>query len=459
MKQTKFLSGIVLVATLLMAACSPAGSANAVSKLQALASEAQAAMATKVPTAPITNAAAQSAPQAPVALAPTQPAPTATPAALIPVTSSNPVPANAMLLAFEGTMEQVYNQVNPSVVNIQVESGTAGLSTGNNNPLGQSQGVQEALGSGFVWDMRGHIVTNNHVVEGADKITVTFASGTTVTAKVVGADPNADLAVIQVSAAAGELHPVTLADSTQVKVGELAIAIGNPFGLSGTMTEGIVSALSRSLPVQSQNNNNNDPFSSQNGQSSGATYSIPDIIQTDAAINPGNSGGVLVNDQGQVLGVTAAIQSSSNSNSGIGFVIPSAIVNRVVPSLIKTGTYKHPYIGITGTSLDSDLNAAMNLKANQRGVLIIDVGSGTPAEQAGLRPSNNQAIVAGQTAPVGGDIITAVNGHAINSIDDLTSYLFDNTQVGQTVTLTILRQGHEQTVKVTLGALPSSTGQ
>jgi 2-alkenal reductase len=355
------------------------------------------------------------------------------------------VAANGLLAAYEGTLEQVYTQVNQSVVNLQVESSVSGASSRRGSPFGQ--GVQESLGSGFVWDSQGHIVTNNHVVEGASNISVNFASGATFSAELVGADPNADLAVLKVDAPAEELHPVTLADSTQVKVGQLAIAIGNPYGLSGTMTQGIISALARSLPVGEGNSNQ-----------LGGTYSIPDIIQTDAAINPGNSGGVLVDDQGRVIGVTTAIQSATNANSGIGFVIPSAIVNRVVTSIVSTGAYEHPYVGITGVSLTNDLALAMNLEASQKGILIIDVSSGTPAEQAGLRGSRNQTTISGQAVPVGGDVIIAADGQAIRRMEDLTSYLFNNTQVGQTVTLTLLRQGQEQTAEVTLGALPSSTG-
>jgi 2-alkenal reductase len=334
------------------------------------------------------------------------------------------------------------------VVNIQVETSVTGAGFGRGNPFGQGQGVQEALGSGFVWDTQGHIVTNNHVVEGASIINVTFASGATYSAKLVGADPNADLAVIKITAPAGELQPVSLADSTQVKVGQLAIAIGNPYGLSGTMTQGIISALSRTLPV-----------GQDNASQFGGTYSIPDIIQTDAAINPGNSGGVLVDDQGQVIGVTSAIQSSTNSNSGIGFVIPSAIVNRVVTSIVSTGAYQHPYMGITGATITNDMAAAMKLDANQKGVLVIDVASGTPAEKAGLRGSSSQATISGQAVPVGGDVITAVDGQPVQRMEDLTSYLFNNTQAGQTVTLTLLRQGNEKTAELTLGALPSSAGQ
>jgi serine protease Do len=362
--------------------------------------------------------------------------------------------ASGTLAAFQSTFEQIYTNVDPSVVNIQViQSGSASSSFQQlqpNNPFATppSQGGGEVLGSGFVWDSQGHIVTNNHVVAGAQSITVTFSDGTTVNAKVVGTDPNSDLAVLQVNAPASELHPVQMGDSNQVKVGEIAIAIGNPYGLSGTMTEGIVSALSRSLPVGLDNQ-----------QQAGPTYTIPDIIQTDAAINPGNSGGVLVDVQGQVIGVTAAIQSTVDANSGIGFVIPSSIVEKVVPALIQTGHYDHPWIGISGTTLTYDLAQAMNLNPDQQGVLVADVSPNSPAQKAGLQGGTQQTTVNGQPVVLGGDVITAIDGQAVNNFEDLSSYLINNTQAGQTVTLTILRQGKQQTVQLTLGVLPAQPGQ
>jgi serine protease Do len=245
------------------------------------------------------------------------------------------------------------------------------------------------------------------------------------------------------------LQPVQVADSTQVKVGELAVAIGNPFGLEGTMTLGIVSALGRSLPTES-------------ATTQGTTYTIPDVIQTDAPINPGNSGGVLVDDQGRVIGVTAAIESPVQANAGIGFAIPSAIVQKVVPVLIRDGQYAHPYIGISGTSLTSELAGAMDLEASQRGVLVVDVTSGSPAEKAGLRGSDNQVDIEGQQVRVGGDVIVAVDGspdgdrQTVNEFGDLVTYLARHTEVGQTITLTILRDGKEQTVDLTLAARPQS---
>jgi serine protease Do len=300
---------------------------------------------------------------------------------------------------------------------------------------------QRGSGSGFVWDEAGHIVTNNHVVEGTDKIEVTFADGTIVPATLVGANRDSDLAVIKVNVPAEELHLVRMGDSTQVKVGEIAVAIGNPFGLENTMTVGFISALGRSLPVES------------NG-SVGPTYRIPDIIQTDAPINPGNSGGVLANDQGEVIGVTAAIASPVQASAGIGFVIPSAIVQKVVPELIEKGHYAVPWLGISGTSLDPDLAQGMGLDAGQRGVLVVDVTPDGPADKAGLRGSDRSITIDGEDRRVGGDVIVAIGGQTVETFDDLIAYLFGSTKVGQQVTLSVLRDGHQQGVQVTLGERP-----
>ena len=367
----------------------------------------------------------------------------------------NPVaPADTGLLAaYEQTLTEIYEFVNPSVVNIRVVTSASNVLGGEGLPeipglpnipgLPEDGGLpfSQGLGSGFVWDEQGHIVTNNHVVENAEKIEVTFHDGTVAEAALVGADPDSDLAVIKVDMPDGQLLPVVMADSDQVKVGELGIAIGNPYGLDGTMTVGIISALGRVLASDLEN-------------LSGTSYSIPNIIQTDAPINPGNSGGVLVNDQGQVLGVTFAIESATGSSAGIGFVIPSAIVKRVVPSLIETGVYEHPYLGISGLSLTPDLAEAMNLDTDQRGALVATVVSGGPADEAGLLPSEDQVTVDGQSIGVGGDVITAFQGLPVKEMDDLISYLSSQGQVGQEVTLTILRNGQEQEVQVTLGARP-----
>ncbi len=366
-------------------------------------------------------------------------APTSQPAQ-VSTTSIIPAPANIGSTSdYESVLENIYNQVAPSVVNIQViQQSSSGSFFGVPNQPGSS----EALGSGFIWDNQGHIVTNNHVVDGATKITVTFSNGDTYPAQTVGTDPYSDLAVIKVNASASLLKPVTLADSNSVQVGQIAIAIGTPFGLQGSMTIGIVSALGRSLPV--------DP-NSQNGSS----YQIPDVIQTDAAINPGNSGGVLVDDQGHVIGVTFAIQSSTNSNSGIGFVIPSAIVSKVAPSLIKTGTYAHSWLGITGIALTPDLAKAMNLPSDQRGALVGDVASGGPADKAGLLGSTQTVTVNGQDFIVGGDVITTIDQHPVKSMDDVIAYLAINSDPGQTINLAILRNGKQQNIGLTLGIRPT----
>ena len=354
-----------------------------------------------------------------------------------------------LLSAYESTLESIYSTVSPQVVNIMVLSPASnsnnfqnfpGFGNNNNN---QSQQLSQALGSGFVWDTKGDIVTNNHVVDGATKIEVTFSDGTTVPATIVGQDPYSDLAVIKVDVSADKLSPVTMADSAQVKVGEIAIAIGNPYGFEGSMTVGTVSGLGRDLPT------------SQVDQTSGASYSIPDVIQTDASINPGNSGGVLVNDLGQVIGVTSALESASGSSSGIGFAIPSEIVSKVVPSLISTGKYDHPYLGISGTDVTPDIAQAMNLPSDTRGALVEQVTTGGPADKAGLKASETVVTVNGVQGTVGGDVITAIDGHTINSMSDLIAYLAINTQVGQTVSLTILRNGQTQTVQLTLGNRPS----
>ncbi len=354
--------------------------------------------------------------------------------------------------AWESSLEGIYRQLDPSVVNIRVlqqvqstGSLAPGLPTipGFTLPLPQQSQPRAALGSGFVWDTEGHIITNNHVVDGASDITVTFSDGSTASATVVGSDPDSDLAVLQVQVAADRLHPVVLADSSAVTVGQLAVAIGNPFGLQGTMTVGIVSGLGRSLPADSS-------------QTSGPTYTIPAIIQTDAPINPGNSGGVLADDQGHVVGVTSAIVSPVDASAGIGFAIPSVIVQQVVPALISQGHYDHPYIGITGTDLTPQLAAAMHLPEGQQGLLVIDVASGGPAERAGLLASGQTATIEGRDTPLGGDVVTAIDGNPVRSFDDLAAYLALDTRVGQTVTLDVVRDGDTTQISVILTARPAS---
>ncbi|MFC1861852.1 S1C family serine protease [Chloroflexota bacterium] len=353
----------------------------------------------------------------------------------VPVPTSTPLPSQSSvpdsIASIEATLESIYSQTNPSVVNIQVVLPAT--------PSGPGGG---AWGSGFVWDSQGNIVTNNHVVDSASRITVTFYDGTTVEASLVGADSDSDLAVIKVNTNAIQLQPVTMADSTQLKVGQLAIAIGNPFGLQGTMTVGYVSGLGRLLPA--------------NQNVMGPNYSIPDIIQTDASINPGNSGGVLLDDTGKVIGVTSSIASTSGTSAGVGFAIPSAIVQQVVPALIETGHYTHPYLGIAILSLIPDLASAMNLPPNQRGVLVENVTAGSPADKAGLQASQIQVTINDQQALVGGDVIIGYNGQVVKGSDDLITLLARSGSVGQTVTLTVLRGDQQIQLQVTLGVRPSS---
>ena len=383
-----------------------------------------------------------------------------------PQTSTNSG-VTSSISAYEGTLENIYSQVNPAVVSIRVvqkQDVSALNSSDPNSPFPNLPGVpnfffgtpgqnnnqpsvpqfSQALGSGFVWNKDGYIVTNNHVVSGANKIEVKFADGTTLPAKLIGADPDSDLAVVKVDNPGFTLTPITVSNSPEIKVGQVAVAIGNPFGLENTMTVGIVSALGRTLPASETNAN-------------GTSFSIPDIIQTDASINPGNSGGPLVDDQGALIGVNTAIESSSNSNSGVGFSIPATIVSRVVPELMANGKYEHPYLGISGTSLTPDIAKAMKLDATQRGTLVEEVTPNSPSDKAGLRGSDRQVTIDGENINIGGDVITAIDGTQVKSIDDVIAYLADHTDIGQKVTLTILRGGTEKSVDVTLEARPTKT--
>ena len=330
----------------------------------------------------------------------------------------------------ETTLETIYAAVSPSVVMITDDMPASATSAG-----GQFEG------SGFIWDTKGDIVTNNHVIDGASNIQVTFSDGTVVSASLVGADSNSDLAVLKINPSGLTLQPLTLDTNTPL-VGELAIAIGNPYGEQNTLTVGFVSAVGRLIPTTEN--------------ATGPTYSIPDIIQTDAAINPGNSGGVLLNDSGKVIGITQSIDTSSGSSSGVGFAIPASIVEQVIPALINTGVYQHPYLGVTVTSLDPAIAAKMNLTTGQRGALIEAVTSGSPADKAGLKAGSASFDDDGLQVTVGGDVIIAFNGQAVKSSDDLITYLADQGVVGQSATLTIIRGGKQMNITVTPAARPAS---
>ena len=278
------------------------------------------------------------------------------------------------------------------------------------------------MGSGFVYDNLGHIITNAHVVEGASKATVTFLDGTQYDAQIVGQDKFTDIAVIKVSEKPRLLHPLRLGDSSQLHVGEPVAAIGNPFGLSGSMTSGIVSQIGRLLPSQDSG------------------FSIPDVIQTDAAINPGNSGGPLLNMKGEVVGINTAIQSISGEFSGIGFAVPSNTALKIVPSLIEDGEYRHPWIGISGRDIDPDLARVLNLK-DAKGFLVITVVDGSPADKAGLKGMTATQIIDGKEYPANGDIITWVDDKEVRKISDILVHLQREKSVGDEMTLGVIRDG------------------
>ncbi|HEX9846434.1 MAG TPA: trypsin-like peptidase domain-containing protein [Candidatus Nitrosotenuis sp.] len=293
------------------------------------------------------------------------------------------------------------------------------------------------IGSGFVYDDSGHIITNDHVVTNSEKIVVTFLDGRSFNAEIVGKDVFTDLAVIKVNTDADALHPLPLGDSSKLRVGEQIAAIGNPFGLSGSMTSGIVSQLGRLLPSQDR------------------SFQIPDIIQTDAAINPGNSGGPLLNMRGEVIGINTAIQSESGEFAGVGFAIPSRTVQKIIPTLIESEVYHHPWVGISGRDIDPDLAKVLGLQ-DARGFLIINVLNDSPAEKTGLRGSTEIKEIDDTSYQVGGDVILSVDGKIVRKIDDILIHLQREKSVGDQMVLQILRDGKVTDVIITLEERPNS---
>jgi len=287
---------------------------------------------------------------------------------------------------------------------------------------GTVQGDIGGVGSGFVYDNLGHIITNAHVVDGANKATVTFLDGSQYSAEIIGEDKFTDIAVIKVSEKPRLLHPLQIGDSSLLQVGEQVAAIGNPFGLSGSMTSGIVSGMGRLIATPD------------------TAFSIPDVIQTDAAINPGNSGGPLLNMKGQVIGINTAIQSITGEFVGIGFAVPSNTVSKIVPVLIEDGKYHHPWIGITGQDIDPDLAQALQLK-QAKGFMIIAVVDGSPADKAGLKGRTITLETGGKEYPAGGDIIISVDDKEVRKISDILIHLQREKSVGDEMVLGILRDG------------------
>jgi len=291
------------------------------------------------------------------------------------------------------------------------------------------------VGSGFVYDNLGHIITNAHVVDGANKATVTFLDGSQYDAEIIGIDKFTDIAVIKVSEKPRLLHPLQIGDSSQLHVGEQVAAIGNPFGLSGSMTSGIVSQMGRLLPSQDSG------------------FSIPDVIQTDAAINPGNSGGPLLNLRGEVIGINTAIQSISGGNTGVGFAIPSNTAIKIVPSLIEDGEYHHPWIGISGRDIDPDLARVLELK-DAKGFLVITVVDGSPADKAGLKGMTATQVIGGKEYPADGDIIISVDDKEVRKISDILIHLQREKSVGDTMVLGVLRDGEFMHISLELVERP-----
>ena len=313
----------------------------------------------------------------------------------------------------------------------KAEPGVVRVNTLRNQTINDAGGV----GSGFVFDKMGHIITNAHVIEGSTKTVVTFLDGRSYNAEIIGIDEYTDIGVIKVNADLKLLKPLSLGDSSNLKVGEQIAAIGNPFGLSGSMTSGIISQMGRLLP-------------------SGAGYSIPDVIQTDAAINPGNSGGPLLNMRGDIVGINTAIQSTTGEFTGVGFAIPSKTVAKIVPTLINEGEYKHPWIGISGRDIDPDMAKALGVK-DAIGFLIITVIENSPASKAGLMGSDETIERDGREYSIGGDIILAVDGIDVRKIDDILIHLQRVKTVGDEMNLDILRDGITTNVTIILQERPN----
>jgi S1-C subfamily serine protease len=345
------------------------------------------------------------------------------------------LPANiiAQAEAIEKVIIDVSARVSPSVVNVRVIQELPASIPGA-TPDPDQLPFSTSEGSGFVYDSRGYIITNQHVIDGASDIEVILANGDSYPAVVIGSDKDSDLAVLEINAPADVLPAVELGDSSTLQVGQRVIAIGNPFGLAHTVTSGIVSSLGRVIPRDTG-------------------YSMSQMIQTDAAINPGNSGGPLLDIRGRVVGVNSMIVSSSGSSSGVGFAIPVQIVQRVVPALISSGKYAHPWLGVSGMSLTSRMAKALGAPV-ERGALIRLVIAGGPAEQAGLRGGNRPVDIPGMgTIQGGGDIVTAINDCDVKSFDDLITCI-ENASVGQVVTVTFVRDGETKSVNVTLQKRP-----
>jgi 2-alkenal reductase len=353
--------------------------------------------------------------------------PSATSAPIQPTPTPIAIPAD--LSDEQDVLVNLYARANSAVVNLTIYSQQNG------------QLIPQGQGSGFVYDAQGSIITNAHVVRQADQVDVTFSDGTIRPAQVIGQDLHSDLAVVRVDELPEGVGALPLGEMDNLAVGQTVVAIGNPFGLEGTLTKGIISALGRTIPALT-------------------VFSIPQAIQTDAAINPGNSGGPLLDLEGRVIGVNAQIETNgtSSTNSGVGFAIPVSVVERVIPVLIEKGVYDWSWLGVRGGNLTPTLAEAMDLSQDQ-GAYLIDVMPDGPANKAGLRGANKEAMVEGRQFLLGGDVITAIDDQLVRSFDDLLIYIALQTEPGQEVTLSILRGNKTQTISLHLEARPKSLVQ
>tara|TARA_B100001964_G_C14260758_1_gene615344 strand:- start:7656 stop:8807 length:1152 start_codon:yes stop_codon:yes gene_type:complete len=332
-----------------------------------------------------------------------------------------------LLKAKESQLNTIYSTSLPSIVHIKVRQTGSGFFQ-NQERTGE--------GSGFIWDTEGHIVTNYHVVASASIVDVEFADGAQYLASVIGLDPNSDLAILKVNSNGKILTPLNLGDSTNVKVGNHTIVIGSPFGQEFSMSSGIVSAIKRTVPSQN------------------TVFSIPNVIQTDAAINPGNSGGPLMDIDGNVIGINSQIMSRSGGNAGIGFAIPINSVKKIIPTLIRGEKFEYPYIGITAMDLNSNLKNALEIDSNVDGVMVIDIVKDSPADLGGLLGYTGTVSDNNNTYPSGGDILTAINTIPIKSMSDLLTLLFSDYSPGDSVTFTIFRDSNSLDLDITLIARP-----
>lgn len=317
---------------------------------------------------------------------------------------------------------EIFQKSEPGVVRVNVQKS-------------ETKDAGDGVGSGFVFDKKGHLITNAHVIEDAEKVEVTFLDGRSYNAEIIGIDEATDIAIIKVNVKPTLLQPLSIGNSSNLKVGEPIAAIGNPFGLSGSMTSGIISQLGRLLPSSTE-------------------YRIPDIIQTDAAINPGNSGGPLLNMYGEVVGINTAIQSATGEFTGVGFAVPSQTVSKIVPTLIEKGEYSHPWIGISGRDIDPDLAKVLELK-EAVGFLVITVVEDSPAFEAGLIGSEKFIEIESIKYPIGGDVILKVDDVEVRKIDDILIHLQRAKSVGDEMVLEILRDGRTTSVTIVLQERPN----